>query len=225
MGGGMVLMALYGFLLPLNLAMILHGVTQLFANGFRAQIHKEHIQWPVVPKYILGVAVTFAILKFINFVPNKATVFILLGVLPFFAFLPIAARYFDILKPGRSFWSGVFVTIAQVSAGASGSILDIFYLNSTLKRHQIIATKALTQTIGHSVKVLYYSMLLVSFSELTTLPLYIYLAVIVLAYLGTRAGKLVLDRINEKQFRTYSFIVVYGIALFLLYKGIGLALG
>jgi hypothetical protein len=36
MAGGMILMGVYAIALPVQVAMILHGITQLFANGFRA---------------------------------------------------------------------------------------------------------------------------------------------------------------------------------------------
>lgn len=48
------------------------------------------------------------------------------------------------------------VTAAQLAAGASGPLLDVFYLNTKLDRLAIVATKALTQTLGHLLKLGYY---------------------------------------------------------------------
>ena len=47
MGGGMILMGLYGLLLTVPVAMVLHGVTQFAANGSRAWIHRRAIRWAV----------------------------------------------------------------------------------------------------------------------------------------------------------------------------------
>lgn len=46
MAGGMILMGLYAATLPVRVAMVLHGVTQLFANGFRAFLLRERIYAP-----------------------------------------------------------------------------------------------------------------------------------------------------------------------------------
>ena len=48
------------------------------------------------------------------------------------------------------------MTAAQLFAGASGPLLDFFYLHARLDRYQVVANKALTQTIGHMLKLVYY---------------------------------------------------------------------
>ena len=45
--------------------------------------------------------------------------------------------------------TGVVVSATQLLAGASGPLLDVFYLNTPLNRYQVIASKAITQTLGH----------------------------------------------------------------------------
>lgn len=224
MGGGMILMILYSSILPIKLAMILHGVTQLSSNGFRAHLHRQQIKWSIIPAYITGVIFIFLLFKTISLVPNKATIYILLGAFPFIAFIPHLSSNFSILKKGRAFICGSSVTIAQLLAGASGGLLDIFFLNSSLNRHQIIATKALTQTIGHFIKLVYYFSLITSIDELLQIPIYIYCIVIPITYIGGKIGKLILDNLSDRNFKRISKGILLLTASSLLYKGISLYL-
>jgi len=222
MGGGMILMVLYSTILPVKLAMILHGITQLSSNGFRAHLHRNEIKWSLVSQYVFAALIVLAIFKLFKFIPDKSTIYILLGSFPFIAFLPLLSAKFSINKLGRPFACGAAVTIAQLLAGASGAILDIFFINSPLSRHQIIATKALTQTIGHSVKLAYYFSLISSLSELKELPVYIYFTVIGVAFIGARIGKVILDNLSDINFRRISRGIILLTASTLLYKGFSL---
>ena len=51
---------------------------------------------------------------------------------------------------------GIVNMACLLSAGVSGPILDVFYINSGLTRHQVIAIKGFTQTTGHLLKILYF---------------------------------------------------------------------
>jgi hypothetical protein len=52
--------------------------------------------------------------------------------------------------------TGVAATVVQVLAGVGGLFLDIFFQKSTLDRKTMIATKAVTQTFSHVVRVVYF---------------------------------------------------------------------
>ena len=66
----------------------------------------------------------------------------------------------DISPPVTAFVCGAVVTAAQLFAGASGPLLDAFYLHTPLDRYQVVASKAFTQTLGHLAKVGYYGILI-----------------------------------------------------------------
>ncbi|MGK0338243.1 MAG: hypothetical protein ACJAYE_001322 [Candidatus Azotimanducaceae bacterium] len=51
------------------------------------------------------------------------------------------------------FFCGILVTTAQMLAGASGPLLDIFYVQSKLSRYETLGTKAITQTLGRFIDV------------------------------------------------------------------------
>ena len=70
MAGGMILMGVFGFLLSVPAAMVLHGVAQAFSNGSRVWLHRHHIRWSVLLPYTLGALVVLAIFSLTAFVPD-----------------------------------------------------------------------------------------------------------------------------------------------------------
>ena len=220
MGGGMMLMVLYSMILPVKIAMILHGITQLSSNSFRAYLHKSHIKFKVLLPYFVGSILVFIIFRSFKFVPNLGVLYLMLGLFPFVSFIPKIAGFFSITKNNRPITCGLAVTAAQLLAGASGGILDIFFINSPLTRFQIIATKAFTQSLGHIVKLIYYLSLISLKDDIHILNLYMYLMVIITAMCGTYIGKKILNCLSENNFRTISKGIILSIATSLIYKGI-----
>lgn len=224
MGGGMILMGVFCLLLPVAPAMLLHGITQASSNGFRAFLHRQNIKWKVLPVYFAGALVSFLLFVSINFIPSKSLVLLILGLSPFIALALPKSIDMDILKKRNSFLSGIVVTAAQILAGASGPVLDIFYINSRMNRFEIIATKAMTQTLGHLIKLVYYGLFLYINQDASSLQLALIPAVILSACTGTRFGKSVLEKLSEKQFQKYSRVAIILIGIFYIFKGVNISL-
>lgn len=223
MGGGMILMGVLSLLLPVKKAMILHGITQLASNGSRAFMHRQHIQWQVLPPYLIGAALSFAVALVLSIVPSREFILTTIGIFAISAVVLPKTFPIDIRKFQHSFACGMTVTFAQIFAGASGPVVDIFMSNSPLKRHQIIATKAITQSIGHLIKLAYYINLIVHSSDSLqsdALQPWFLLVAVLSAFIGTRLGKRVLDKISEVQFQRYSRTILLLIGLFYVVKGL-----
>lgn len=221
MAGGMILMGVFSLVLPITSAMILHGVTQLGSNGYRAFLLKEQIKHKILPFYIIGALVGFGFFSALHFIPSKGFVLVAVGLFPFLAVLIPKSVEIDILKGRNAFTCGVVVTSAQILAGASGPILDVFFIKGSLQRHEIVATKAATQVIGHVMKLVYYGKFLYfSSTEQLEISYVLFPLAVAIAFLGTRAGKIVLDRLSELQFQRYSRIVVGSIGGVYIVKGI-----
>lgn len=220
MAGGIILMALYASLLPLEIAMVLHGLTQLFSNGFRSYLHRKYILWHILPKYFLGGLLITLIMGLISFSPNKKVVFILLGLFPFTIFLKSIARQLDITKKMRPVFAGGIVTLSQLVAGASGSVLDIFFINSPLKKYEVMGTKAITQTFGHCFKIVFYFSIIQKNNFSFGISPYTVFAIVPIVFLGTFLGKLVLRNFSENYFRRLSRIIVLGMGVLLIAKGV-----
>ena len=56
MAGGLVLMGALALVLPVSAALVTHGLIQMVANGWRAILHRQHLQWRIVGLYALGSA-------------------------------------------------------------------------------------------------------------------------------------------------------------------------
>ncbi len=83
MAGGMILMGILLMLMPVAAAMVLHAVTQIASNGWRAFLWRGHIEWRIIGGYALGSFAVFLLMKLVAVLPAKAVVYIAMGVTPF----------------------------------------------------------------------------------------------------------------------------------------------
>lgn len=217
MAGGMILMAILVSTLSVSAAMMLHGAVQAMSNGSRTLFLWRHVQWRILPPYLVGAAAAVAGFAALTVVPNASVVLIAVGLLPFMARIMPRLDALDMDHAPTAAACGVIVTAAQLLAGASGPLLDMFYLNSSLTRHQIVASKAITQTLGHLLKLLYYGVL-VGATDL--LPWWIYAAAMATAVAGTRLGTRLLDRLADGTFRRISGWIILAIAAMCLVQGV-----
>ncbi len=217
MAGGMILMGVFSFFLSVPAAMVLHGVAQAVSNGSRIWLYRQHIRINVLLPYAAGTLVVLLIFTAVAFVPDKALIFILIGLFPFIAAALPKHIHLDVERKPVAFICGLLVTTAQMLAGASGPVLDIFYVNSRLTRHEILATKAVTQTLGHLVKLGYYAFFL---SLTTALSPYIFPAVVLAAIGGNWAGKMVVERMHDDQFKQIGRYVILIIGALYIGQGV-----
>src|SRR5262245_47808003 len=83
MAGGMVVIGVLLIYFDVATAMILFSIIQLASNSLRAAQWWTFVRWDIIWRYCVGGAVAFAILRVIEFVPEKALVYLLLGLMPF----------------------------------------------------------------------------------------------------------------------------------------------
>lgn len=216
MAGGIILMAVLVSLQSVAAAMIIHGTVQATANGSRALFLKRHIVWRILPGYLAGAAVALALFVTLSLVPDPSLILVIIGAFPWLARAARRLHGLDVTHRGTAVVCGAFVTSAQLFAGASGPVLDVFYLNAHLDRHQVIATKAITQTLGHILKLVYYG-LIVGVSESISVPFLAF--AIGAAVAGTRLGTLLLTHIDDTQFRRFSGWVILAIGAVCIVKG------
>src|SRR5258708_17300286 len=93
MAGGMVLLGVLLNYFDVATGMILFSIIQLFANGWRVLQWRRYVLWPILGWYVVGAAISFAGMWTIAFVPDKAMVYLALGLMPFVVeALPAAMR-------------------------------------------------------------------------------------------------------------------------------------
>jgi len=218
MGGGMLLMGVMAGLLPVDAAMILHGTTQLAANGSRALFLRRHACGRVLGWLALGAAAGAAAMIGLAVRADRATVLVVLGAVPLVVALLPRRWMPSVSSPAVAVACGAVVISTQLLAGASGPLLDVFFVNAGLNRYQVVATKAAFQSVGHALKIVYYGVLVGSGARM--LPLWAYPAVVIVAVIGTRLGHRVLKRLPEAGFRRWSTRLVVAIATVFLVRGI-----
>lgn len=230
MSGGMILMGYLAFVLPVSAAMMMHGAIQATANGYRAFLNRSDIEWKIFGRYLIGTVVGLALLSAVAFVPSKVTMYLTLGCVPFIAAAIPKQWALDITKRGAAEICGFVITLLNLTAGVAGPLLDVFFVRTDLTRHQVVATKAVTQTAAHLVKLLYFGVLVKAAADAANagdadlLPWWVFAAAIPLSMLGTTAGKKVLDRMSDTNFRVWSQRIVLAIGTVLLVQGTLLAL-
>jgi hypothetical protein len=179
---------------------------------------RRHLYTPALRWYALGASLGVATFLSVSYVPDKSTLYLLLGGLPLVATLLPASIGLSIESRRLATTCGMVVTGAQLSAGVSGPLLDVFFVRGSLDRLQVIGTKAVTQALGHLVKLAYFGLLVGDGG--TRGPTWTYPLVIGCALAGTRFGRELLGRMDDDRFRLASRALVALIALVFLTRGL-----
>ena len=222
MAGGLVLMGALALVLPVSAAFVTHGILQLVANGWRAVVHREHVQWQIIRNYAVASAAAAALVMVVAFAPSKPLLFLMLGLVPMLVWLPKEWLALDASKPSHALISGFLVTLVNLTAGVAGPLLDIFFVRTALTRYQIVATKAATQVFSHAAKIIVYGGVLTGFGTEGMPPWWLFALAIPASMLGTETGGKVLDRISDVNFKRWTAWVVTGIGLLYLFKAASL---
>jgi uncharacterized membrane protein YfcA len=225
MAGGMILMgillALPGVTVPA--AMMLHGITQLASNAMRALLWRNHVDWRVFRGYAMGALLSVAIFTLLRFVVSKPVALIAMGLTPFIALGLPERLHLNVERRGQSFGCGLICTSLSLTAGVSGPILDVFFVRSKMTRQVVVASKAMTQSFSHLLKIGYFGAIL-SVGRDAKVDWWLGLLMVALAFLGTNLSRRVLDRMNDKSFRFWTRWTVVLLGVYYLGDGLWLLL-
>jgi uncharacterized membrane protein YfcA len=213
MAGGMVLLGVLLVYFDVTTAMVLFSIIQFFANGWRVLLWWRFIKWPIFWWYMLGALIAAVSLRAVAYVPDKALVYFLLGIMPFAVdLLPQRARP-NIEWRNVPVLTGFFTTIIQILAGVGGLFLDIFFQKSSLDRKTIIATKAPTQTFSHILRGAYFGSFgpVAGFGEPGMLLLTV--VAVVLAVIGVSLTPYAVERMSDHGFRRWTRAIILTISV------------
>lgn len=219
MAGGMILLGVLLVFFDVVAGMVLFSTIQLAANGWRAVLWWRFVRWPIFWFYVVGAFLAFLAMRAVAFVPDKALVYLCLGALPFLIeLLPAAARP-NIEWRGVPFITGVTTTLVQLVAGVGGQFLDIFFQKSMLDRKTTVATKAVTQTFAHLLRLIYFGSLA---GATEIVPLWAHVPAVALAIIGTSLAPFVLERLTDIGFRQWTRWIILAISVLYLGRGLWL---
>lgn len=222
MAGGMILLGVLLTLYDVATAMVLFSIIQFAANGWRAVMWRNHVRWPIFWWYAGGALVAFGAMRLVAFIPDKATVYLALGAIPFLVeLLPRNARP-NIEWRGMPFVAGLITTVVQFLSGVGGLFLDMFFQKSMIDRRTTVATKAVTQTFSHVLRATYFA----SFAgEASIEPWWAIAPAFLLSIAGTSLAVLVLERMTDHGFRNWTRWIILAIGVVYLWRGTVLVAG
>ena len=222
MAGGLLLMGALLLVLPATTAFVAHGLLQLVSNGWRAWLQRRHVCGPVVGWYAAGSVLAGLAVAAVSYVPSTPLTYLFLGLVPALVWLPEGVLRLDATRPAHAVAAGLAVTSVNLVAGVAGPLLDVFFVRAELGRHAVVATKAATQVLSHTAKVLLYGgPLLVGRGD--GLPPVVLLLAVPLSMLGTAIGGRLLDRMSDAGFASATRWVVSGIGVVYLAQAARLA--
>ncbi len=218
MAGGMILMGVLLAVLPVPTAMMLHGITQFTSNGWRALLWRDKVDWRIFRGYLAGALIVLAVFAVVKLVVSKPVAFIVMGITPFVALALPEKLHLNVERPWHPFVCGLICMALSLLAGVAGPILDIFFVRSKMGRHAVVATKAMSQTITHLMKIAYFGAFLAI--EGGNVHPVLGAIMVVVALVGTSVSRHVLERMNDKSFRMWTRWTVMSLGVFYLASGI-----
>lgn len=220
MAGGMILMGVLLAVLPVPAAMMMHGISQLAANGWRALMLRNEVDWRVFRGYAIGAAIAMALFAATRLVVGKSGALVAMGCTPFVALLLPDRLHLNVERRGHSVACGVVCVALNLTAGIAGPILDVFFVRSKMSRHQVVATKALTQSLSHVIKIVYFGGIMAV--EGAQVAPWLAATMVLLAVVGTTLSRQVLERITDASFRQWTRWTVMTLGAMYLVSGLRL---
>lgn len=211
-GGGAVLLAVMATLMPPAMLIPTHGVIQIGSNLGRAAVTFGHIHWPALPAFAFGTLVGAAVGG--GLVVNIPPAMVQIGVGGFILWSVLG-------RPPRGLRNrpaliGAMSSFLTMFFGATGPFVAVFTKSLTLPRHSHVATHAALMTLQHGVKTIAFGLLGFAFGPWVPFLT----AMIVAGFIGTVAGKVLLNRIDDVRFKRALDLILLVLAVRLIYAGI-----
>jgi uncharacterized protein len=204
--GGMILLGALLAFFDVPTAMVLFSVLSSTANLWRVIAYRRYIDWRIWMQYVVGAALAFAILRSIAFIPSKAMVYLLIGLLPFLVEVMPRHWHPSIEWRGMPAITGCLTSTLQLIGGNGGVFLNIFFQKSTIDRKTTVATKSVCQTVGNVLRILYFGTL---HNVTDVLPLWTFAPAVLLAVGGTLLALPVLERMTDYGFRRWTGTLIF----------------
>ena len=197
MGGGILLVGALTVLLPSNMVIPVHGVVQMSSNFTRTLVFLRHVRWKFffvyTPFMVFGVGGATLV-----YTDSKISWF--KPIIGLFILTFLVWRVYKPILRKPPLWVypplGVATGFLAMFVGATGPFIAPFFLRDDFEKEEVIATKAVCQSVGHALKI--PAFIYIGFDYLEAAPL---LGVMIAAViLGTITGKKLLQSLDSKWF-------------------------
>ncbi len=215
MGGGVVLLSLMTFFLPLAVVIPIHGMVQLISNSARCYLLRAHIHKKVLQFYALGLPLgAFIALWLIQNIDSKLLPQCLItGLILYSLFKPKRLPHLSIPFPAF-FLVGVITGVLAPLIGAVGPFLAPFFLRDDFDKKTVVATKSILQTLAHLIKIPTFIGLGFHYQDYG----FLIMAMTIMALFGTKIGVQLLNKVSDQFFKIIFKGALSIAAIRLLYK-------
>ncbi|MBU4531703.1 MAG: sulfite exporter TauE/SafE family protein [Hoeflea sp.] len=214
-GGGVAMLALMGYLVPVAAIIPVHGVVQLGSNVGRAAILRNHVAWACLAAFLIGaIPGAWAGGLAVGALAEPVLKAALGGFILFITWMKFP-RLAAIRLPGFAL-TGAVTTFLTMIFGATGPFNAVVLSKTFPERLRFQATTAAVMSLQHLVKTLAFA--LAGFAFAPWLPLIAVMIVTGLA--GTWVGAHILRRTPESRFQLIFKICLTVLALDLVRRGV-----
>lgn len=216
LGGGTILIGVfYALGMTPAEAVPLFAAVQFIANSSRTFAYLRHVEWHAAGWFLLAaVPASFVVAPFVADIDTDVVRLILAGLI--LASLAPGRAERATLAPRPAFaLAGLLNGSVGMFVGATGLVVGRLFFRPEWRKETTIGTLALTQMLGHALRVIAYGV--VGFSAFTQPLLLASLGAAVIA--GTAFGKRLNGRVSEAQFAALFKWILIVLSLKLAFDG------
>ena len=207
--GGMIMLGVLLIFFDVPTAMVLFSLLAATGNAWRVVSWWNHVNWRIMWGYAAGGLIATVLMGFVAFVPSKAMVYLILGLIPYLIELLPRDHHPNIEWRGIPLLSGLATTAIQLVAGNGGLLLDVFFQKSSLDRRTTVATKAICGTVGNLARMAYFGTI-AGIEE--NFPLWAFIPAALLAIAGTMVAPYILERMSDQEFRRWTRQIIFAVS-------------
>ena len=215
MAGGVTLLSIMTFFMPMRTIVPIHGAVQLVSNSSRTYFLRHHVKWEIFKWYLIGlpigtISATYFIKQFNN---EKLALALVISLIWYILFRP--KKLPKVIIPNWGFaLVALVIGFLNPFMGATGPIQASFFLRDDWTKEEIVATKAISQAYGHLLKIPVF--LYLSFDYINHLSIIIYMSAGVV--IGTKLGVTLLSKTSDNVFRIIYKSILFLASIKLLYR-------
>ena len=213
-GGGVALLSVMGYVLPVAALISVHGIVQLGSNSGRAAVQRRHIGWRVVLPFLggsaLGAAIGAPFVTELDDPPLKIALGLFIVLVTWWRFPALRRASAPVFAIG-----GLVRTFLTIFFGATGPLTAVFLEKSFADRRAYVGSHAAAMTAQHGFKIAAFGF--AGFSFASWLP--VAAAMIASGFAGTLVGSRLLANLPEQRFRLAFCWLLTGLALDLVRRG------
>ncbi len=220
MAGGQILLAVLLYFLPVSAAMTVFSGLMFTSGLWRAALWRKHVDWRIALRVGAGLVAGYALMLSIHFVPSKPLIYLGLGLTPIIGDLAPKRFAPDVSKSPFGFVCGFVIMALQISIGAAGNVLDMFFQASPLGRHAIVATKAVVQISSQTMRFAYFGS--IALAEGANADWRMFVVFMLLTFAGGSASARLLEGMSDAFFRLWTRRVILGLSAIYVARGLWL---